>query len=193
MGLGAGSGGVGRRGRATQAAATPFAAAERGRRRISEELGLGDSSAHATRPLTPVWFCGPTRCCTRPFRESPPLCRRCRRSRNRSQKHREAAVTAMPKNKGNAAWSPGPRLRSIRSPRPCPRPRDSSGRSDLPLRSGSRRLGHPDAILGSGEELGTYSCLPVWSHWGGADAIFVRPPAGEWAFCSGFAPDDRDL
>lgn len=31
------------------------------------------------------------------------------------------------------------------------------------------------------------SCLPVWSHWGGADAIFVGPPAGEWAF----APDSR--
>lgn len=41
------------------------------------------------------------------------------------------------------------------------------------------QLGDPAAILGSGEELGSYSSLSVWSRWGGADAIFVGPPAGE--------------
>lgn len=40
---------------------------------------------------------------------------------------------------------------------------------------------------GLGRGAGNLSCLPVWSHWGGADAIFVRPPAGEWAF----APNSR--
>lgn len=84
----------------------------------------------------------------------------------------------MPKNKGNAAWTPGPRLRSARSPRLCTRPPDLLGGSNLPLRPACTQLGDPDAILGSGEELGSYSCLPVWSHWGGADAIFVGPPAG---------------
>lgn len=163
MGSGAGSSGVGRRGRATQADATPFAAAERGSRQNWEDLGVGDSSAYVTRPLTPVWRCCPTHCSTRILKESPPLCRCC--SSNRSQRHRETSVTAMPKNKGNAAWSLGPRLRSTRSPRPCLRPQDSSGRSDLPLRSGSQRLGHRDAILGSGEELGTYTSLVTlgWS------------------------------
>uniref|UniRef100_A0A7N5K5F2 Eukaryotic translation initiation factor 1A n=1 Tax=Ailuropoda melanoleuca TaxID=9646 RepID=A0A7N5K5F2_AILME len=66
-GRGGGPASVGRRGKVTQAAATPFAAAERGRRRISEELGgetlprtrpglsdlLGTARSHAS-PLGPL-------------------------------------------------------------------------------------------------------------------------------------------
>lgn len=85
----------------------------------------------------------------------------------------------MPKNKGNAAGTPGPRLRSTGSLRPCPRPPGYPGRSDLPFRCAGTRLQDTLAVWGLGEELGSYYCLPVWSHWGGADAIFVGPPAGE--------------
>ena len=61
----------------------------------------------------------------------------------------------------------------------CPRPPDALGRSNFPLRPAFTQLDYPDAILVSGEELGSYFRLPVWSHWGGADAIFEGPPAGE--------------
>ena len=85
----------------------------------------------------------------------------------------------MPKNKGNAACTSGPRLPSARSPLLCPRPPHGLGRNNFPLRPAFTQLDYPDAILVSGEELRSYFRLPVWSHWGGADAIFEGPPVGE--------------
>lgn len=137
--------------------------------------GSGDYPAHATRPLTPAW------CTSFPHATPPPppwKSRRHRRRPNKSQRRRKAAVTAMPKNKGNAARTPGPRLLSAQSPRPS----RGLGIAQAAVTFPSpylRAAGDPGAILGLGVELGSYSCLPIWSHWGGADAIFVGPPAGE--------------
>lgn len=110
------------------------------------QAGLGrtrsrDSPAHATRSPAPACCCAVPPVAPRRSRQHLP---------DRSQRGREAAVTAMPKNKGNAAWTPGARLRSARSPRLCPRPPGRLGRRDLPLRPACTQLVDPDAILGSG-------------------------------------------
>lgn len=102
----AGPGGVGRRGEATQADATPFAAAERGSRLDSE--GLGRETLPRTRAGLLRLFCtaAPRVFSRAPWR-SRRRCRRRHHRQDRSGKSREAVVTAMPKNKGNCRLDPG--------------------------------------------------------------------------------------
>lgn len=154
--VGAGPCGVGRRRKATQADATPFAAAKRGRRRILEELGL------EIIPRTPP---GLSRLLGAPRSHTPPLL----------LLGRIAAIAAAQTRVRDAARPPSPPCPRIKVMPPGPRGPDSSrlglpsplcglGKAQAAVTFPSpylRAAGNPGAILGSGVELGSYSCLPI--------------------------------